>query len=245
MSDEPDPLVAGITRLVPEMLRAMEALEIAQRNMHPPRVPQLAEFISPFHDSLLTSADGFADLEFPDHMQAFQDRLAKSAEYVRRACDGLINHDAGMGNTMRAMRAICRAQETLYPIAALMSPVNQYFLEEPLRTDAALAEQIANGAERAEVGLKHAANGRDERAGFSLFVPEWWDGSSELSLVMALHGGTGRRWWGRSADGRGRLEPGAQRIMHKCMRDCGRPWLEPRAAGNIGTVSRHNSQCAV
>ena len=208
MTDDQDPLVAGITRLVPEVLRTMEALEITQRNMHPPRVPQLAEFIQPFHDSLLQKADGFADLEFPEHMQAFQDRLAQSAEYVRRACDGLINHEAGVGNTMRAMRAICRAQETLYPIAALMSPVNQYFLEDPLRTDAALAEQIANGAERAEVGLKHVANGRDERAGFSLFIPESWDGTSKLSLVMALHGGTGHGadfiWsWLREARGRG------------------------------------------
>ena len=208
MADEPDPLVAGITRLVPETLRSMEALEIAQRNMHPPRVPQLAEFIKPFHDSLIGNVQGFADLEFPEHMQGFQDRLAKAAEYVRRACDGLINHDAEMGNTMRAMRAICRAQETLYPIAALMSPVNQYFLEEPLRTNAEFAEQIATGADRDEVGLKHAANGRDERAGFSLFVPEWWDGTSELSLVMALHGGTGHGsdfiWsWLREARGRG------------------------------------------
>ena len=191
MSDAQDPLVTGITRLVPELLRTLEALEISQRNMHPTRVPKLAEFVQPFHDSLLDSVAGFGELEFPDHMRSFQERLEKAAEYARRACDGLINHDAAQGNTMRAMRAVCRAQETLYPIAALMSPVNQYFLEEPLRSDAALAERIANGAERAEVGLKHAANGRDERAGFSLFIPESWDGESPLSLVMACHGGTG------------------------------------------------------
>ena len=208
MNDDQDPLVTGITRLVPELLRTLEALEISQRNMHPSRVTKLAEFVTPFHDGLVENTSGFAELEFPEHMQAFQERLTRAAEYARRACDGLIRHEEGMGNTMRAMRAICRAQETLYPIAALMSPVNQYFLEEPLRADAALAERIASGAERQEVGLKHAANSREERAGFSLFVPESWDGETPLSLVMALHGGTGHGtdfiWsWLREARGRG------------------------------------------
>ena len=123
MSDDQDPLVTGITRLVPELLRTLEALELSQRNMHPSRVAKLAEFVTPFHDGLVENAAGFAELEFPEHMQGFQERLTKASEYARRACDGLIRHEEGMGNTMRAMRAICRAQEALYPIAALMSPV--------------------------------------------------------------------------------------------------------------------------
>jgi phospholipase/carboxylesterase len=37
----------------------------------------------------------------------------------------------------------------------------------------------------------HARNARDDRGGFSLYVPEYYDAETEWPLVVALHGGSG------------------------------------------------------
>jgi phospholipase/carboxylesterase len=60
------------------------------------------------------------------------------------------------------------------------------------------------------VGVRHAANDRDTRGGFSLYVPESWDGTSAMPLIVALHGGSGHGrdflWtWLRDARTRGML----------------------------------------
>ena len=41
------------------------------------------------------------------------------------------------------------------------------------------------------VGVLHASNEREARGGFSLYVPEQWDGQTAMPLVVALHGGSG------------------------------------------------------
>jgi len=58
-----------------------------------------------------------------------------------------------------------------------------------------------------EVGVLHADNEREARGGFSLYVPEAWDGQASMPLVVALHGGSGHGrdflWsWLREARGR-------------------------------------------
>ena len=55
--------------------------------------------------------------------------------------------------------------------------------------------------------MLHADNEREARGGFSLYVPEAWDGQASMPLVVALHGGSGHGrdflWsWLREARGR-------------------------------------------
>jgi len=76
---------------------------------------------------------------------------------------------------MKAMRAQCRAQEKLYPIATVLRPISQYFLEMPARENAALLEMLNQAQDSGDVGLLHANNARDSRGGFSLYVPEYLD----------------------------------------------------------------------
>jgi phospholipase/carboxylesterase len=70
--------------------------------------------------------------------------------------------------------------------------------------DAALRE------DGAQVGVLHARNDRGSRGGFSLYVPETWDGTTAMPLIVALHGGSGHGrdflWsWLREARSRGAL----------------------------------------
>src|SRR5262249_26771571 len=94
----------------------------------------------------------------------------------------------------RALRRLARIQEAFYPLAPALELVSCWFLERARRGDAELVARLRDGALREDgprVGVLHASNERDTRGGFSLYVPEQWDGHGPMALVMALHGGHG------------------------------------------------------
>src|SRR6267378_308857 len=110
----------------------------------------------------------------------------------------------------RALRRFARIQETLYPVAPAFEPVSRWFLEPARREDDALVARLREGALRDDevrVGVLHASNERDSRGGFSVYVPEHWDGETAMPLVVALHGGHGHGrdfLWSWLADARSR-----------------------------------------
>ena len=211
MVSDNDRLHAAITDLIPKLLTAMEAFEQVQRNLHPTHFDQLADFISPFQTELQMAHTEFEKLEFPDDLKHFQDTINSSVTYALRACDGLTQHEEGFGKLMQAMRAHCRAQESIYPLTSVLSPVNKYFVELEARGNTELLQNLAEGTEQAipgTVGILNANNERDKRGGFTLFVPENLDLEKPAPLVIAMHGGTGHGadflWtWVREARTRG------------------------------------------
>ena len=208
MTSNDDDLLAGITELAPRLLTTMEAFEQVQRNMHPSRLPQLAEFISPFATDLRQAFDTFKTLIFPEHISKFGKHLNEATTYSLRACDGIINSDGDTLAAMKAMRAQTRAQETLYPTANILTPISQYFLELPQRDNQRLLEKLNVDRPGEKIGILNAENERDTRGGFSLYIPEYLNNSQPAPLVIALHGGTGHgrdfMWsWLREARTRG------------------------------------------
>jgi phospholipase/carboxylesterase len=96
----------------------------------------------------------------------------------------------------RALRRFARVQESLYPLAPAFDPVSRWFLDPARREDDDLVDRLREGTLRedddaARIGVLHADNNRDTRGGFSLYVPETWDGHAAMPLVVALHGGHG------------------------------------------------------
>ena len=75
MASNDDDLLAGITELTPRLLTTMEAFEQVQRNMHPSRLDQLAEFITPFASELTEAFEVFQTLSFPEHIAKFGQHL--------------------------------------------------------------------------------------------------------------------------------------------------------------------------
>jgi len=210
MSDtEENPLLDCITTLIPILLNTMQAFEQVQRKLHPPRFEKLAEFLEPYAERLAEANRELHEVEFPDHLQSFHDQLQSATSHSLKACQ---HFAAGSGDrrgfvkAMQAVRRHCRAQEMIYPLADMMTPVSQYFLELRLRNRNDLIAKVTpkNGTG----GIMHADNDRKERGGFSLYVPEYADKKTPLSLVVALHGGAGHGadflWnWLREARGRG------------------------------------------
>src|SRR5204863_7286903 len=115
----------------------------------------------------------------------------------------------------RALRPFARVQESFYPLAPAFDPVSRWFLDPARRDDDDLIDRLRTGTLRdaddaRRRGVLHAANDRDTRGGFSLYVPETWDGRASMPLVVALHGGHGHGrdflWsWVREARARGAL----------------------------------------
>jgi phospholipase/carboxylesterase len=103
------------------------------------------------------------------------------------------------------MHAHCLAQEALFPLRLALPPVSRHFVEEPYRAElAALDPEPSDGV---DVGLLRGKDSESGRGGFSLYVPESYDGSEPWPLVVALHGGSGDGrdfvWtWLREARGR-------------------------------------------
>ena len=83
-----------------------------------------------------------------------------------------------------------RAQEALYPLAAKLPPVSEFFVDPALREDAGLLARLAAPAKREHRNL-HDHNEPGSRGGFSLYVPEYYTPDRAWPLVMALHGGSG------------------------------------------------------
>lgn len=210
MTSSDEALMQGISNLTPRLLTSMEAFEQVQRNMHPTRLDQLADFIRPFDEDLRATFEPFQLLKFPEHIEKFGEQIKAAATYSLRASDGILNAGGDTMAAMKAMRAHCRAQEMLYPVASVLSPISQYFLELPKREDRSMLESFLIERPGQRVGIMNAANDRDARGGFSLYIPEYLDTTQPTPLVIALHGGTGHGsdfiWaWLREARSRGFL----------------------------------------
>ena len=189
-------VIDAIEAVLGPLLGTLELVTRVQRHMHPPLAPKLAEVLAPRAELIaaplasLEAADASAELGF------VRDRLAPVArqtiELVTAFVDAANDPDEPIG-LYRALRRFAPIQEALYPLAPMLPPVSRWFLPPERRDDDALVDRLRAGVLRDDVrvGVLHASNERDARGGFSLFVPEDWDGARAMPVVVALHGGSG------------------------------------------------------
>ena len=155
-------------------------------------------------------------MECPEDLRFIRDRLLDAARQTVELVGafGVAAQSSGdMMGLYRALRRFARAQETLYPLVSISDAVSRWFLEPARRDDDSLVARLRAAALREDdvrVGVMHASNERDGRGGFSLYVPEYWDGRAAMPLIVALHGGHGHGrdflWsWLREARSRGML----------------------------------------
>jgi phospholipase/carboxylesterase len=131
--------------------------------------------------------------EWPEQFSDVRVPLERASQAVLAAFEGLraVQHGNGdLVSVFRALRHAPRAQEALYPLAARLPPVSQFFVDPPLREDAALLARLAEPS-RENTGIVHDHNEPGSRGGFSLYVPEYCTPERAWPLVMALHGGSG------------------------------------------------------
>jgi phospholipase/carboxylesterase len=203
-------VVDDILAVLPPLLQSLEALGFVARHLNPPDFGRIMAAIG---------APDVALQEVRSRLTDWPDQFALAAASLRGASDaaleafvGLRAVEQGDGDLIavfRALRHLSRAQEALYPLAASLPPVSDFFLDPSLRDDAALAARLA-GPATDNSGIFHDDNGSGSRGGFSLYVPEYYTPERSWPLVMALHGGSGNGrgflWsWLRAARGLGAI----------------------------------------
>lgn len=209
-----DVLLDATTALIPALLSALDALAHAGRHLHPPNLAEVVAAVSPFAGPLEAGLDTFRAVDWPEHLERFRDHALRSAGEALQAFAGLeesLSRSNPVLGAYRAMSFSTRAVEALYPVSFMLPPVSRFFLSDSRRGDGAVLEKL-QGADpgREEVGIVHASNQPTERGGFSLYVPEYYDASESMPLVVALHGGSGHGrsflWtWLKDARSRGAI----------------------------------------
>jgi phospholipase/carboxylesterase len=215
MSTSPE-VIDAIGGLLGPLLETLERVGWAQRHLFPPLAGRLADELAPCAAAVGEPLRIAEALAWPDDLHFMRDRMVDVSRQTVELVTAFVDAARSPENPIdlyRALRRFARVQEALYPLAPALEPVSRWFLEPDRRTDDDLVARLRDGALRDDeirVGVLHAGNERDARGGFSLYVPEQWDGRSSMPLVVALHGGHGHGrdflWsWLREARSRGVL----------------------------------------
>jgi phospholipase/carboxylesterase len=212
MADAADePAIDAIASLVPATLRALHALEFAGRHLSPATLPQLIDAVAGRNVDVEAALSASRTMAWPERLGPVRIALEGAAEAAGEGIAGLLAaSDAPQPiiAAYRALRGYARAAEAIYPMAAHLRPVSQFFLEPAARDDAALLDRLAAAdAGRDGVGVMHVGGPAGTRGAFSLYVPETHD-AQPRPLVVAMHGGSGNGgaflWsWLREARTRG------------------------------------------
>jgi phospholipase/carboxylesterase len=130
-------------------------------------------------------------------------------EAVTGFCDPGASGDPTPG-ILKSFRTLCRSLEILYPLRTALAPLARHFVEPAFHGDPARLDPEPPTGESVGLHNAGASGDPDARDGFTLYVPERYDGADAWSLVVALHGGYGHGrdfvWtWLREARGRGFL----------------------------------------
>jgi phospholipase/carboxylesterase len=216
MAAAPPEVVDAIGGLLPPLLGTLERVGWVQRHLHPALAGRLADELAPRAEVLAGPLHAVESIAWPDDLRFMRDRLVDVTRQTLGIVDAFVEAARSPGDPIglyRALRRYSPTQEALYPLAPVFEPVSRWFLEPARRGDDALVARLRQGALREDgprVGVMHADNERDARGGFSLYVPESWDGQTAMPLVVALHGGHGHGrdflWtWLREARARGLL----------------------------------------
>jgi phospholipase/carboxylesterase len=205
-----DAVVDDIVAVLPPLLQSLEALGFIARHLNPPDLAAVMDAAG-MPDQALQAVRPRLE-NWPENFTEIQAALAAASDAALAAFQGLRVVQRGDGELLdvfRALRYVPRAQEALYPLAARLPPVSEFFIDPALREDAGLLARLAAPA-KPDTGVFHDANEPGSRGGFSLYVPEYYTPDRAWPLVMALHGGSGHGrgflWsWLRDARSRGAI----------------------------------------
>jgi phospholipase/carboxylesterase len=184
-------VVDDIVAVLPPLLQSLEALGFIARHLNPPDFERVMAAAGQPDQALKAVRRRLAD--WPEEFANAKTALENASDAALAAFEGLRAVQHGNGDLVavfRALRHAPRAQEALYPLAAKLPPVSDFFVVSALREDADLQTRLAAPANKG-TGIIHDHNEPGSRGGFSLYVPEYYTPDRAWPLVMALHGGSG------------------------------------------------------
>lgn len=176
--------------ILPPLFASLETLGLIARHLDPSSFAEVMAAVGTPDATLRAAYSEFMPSNGSDGVgrslvAASDEALAAFAELRQAAGHGDIRA------VFRALRHVPRAQEALYPLAAMIPAVNAFFLDPSLRADADALARTMQAARDKETGVIHVDNEPRTRGGYSLYVPENYTPDRAWPLVVALHGGSG------------------------------------------------------
>jgi len=192
MSDE-ERFEEGIAGLGAVTLTALGSLEAVWRRLGAEDLASMQQGCRALRERLHTQVGSFREVAAPEGLDGLKRDLLDGASGLCAALGLLAGEGSGspVADILQAMHLFARAQEPLYALRRVLPPLGRFFAE-PAWHDR-LEELDPEPAPGVRVGIQSTQGHASERArgGFSLYVPERYDGSQPLPLVVALHGGSG------------------------------------------------------
>lgn len=217
--------VQQVEAYVAPLLRTLEALGWISRHLHPIGYSHILRDAGlledgAFCDDLRTAR---AAPEWSPPYAALRPQLDAAADLTLSAVDGLREAAAppeDMQRAFRAFRDFPRALETLYPLAAILPPVNRFFLDPAQRDNADLSRRLMQQPSPDDTGvICFEGDTSNPRGAMWLYIPETYDPGTPAPVVFALHGGSGNGraflWsWVRAARSRGAIVVAPTSVGH-------------------------------
>ena len=199
-------LVEHKERLWAALAQVLTAFDEFQQRLDPESLPRYSQELAPLAralESALENSGSWAGATGPE--SDAQDGssgsiLRRAAIQALQACARFQSSESGPHQILKAfqsLRPLNRAHEIAYALSSRVEEVSRHFLGPSRSGDQPFLERLSSvpdaAAERGDVrrGLIHAKNGRAERGGYSLYVPEYYSPDIAWPLVVALHGGSG------------------------------------------------------
>ena len=164
---------------------------------------QLRKFLSPEVtnvNSLFSEEDieTVRSVETIARTNSWTNEVEEKVEKIADSLDSLANGMSevllaeGFWSRMRASSAYVKAWEMLYPYANSDRYLSKVFVNERVRNDDAAHLRLLEASTNSEhTGICHVQNARDQRGGYSVYVPESYDPAKTYPLISTLHGGSG------------------------------------------------------
>ena len=146
-------VVDGIVAVLPPLLQSLEALGFVARHLNPPDFDSVMATVGAPDQALQAARARLTG--WPAEFADVQTSLEAASDAALAAFEGLRAVQHGHGDLIavfRALRYVPRAQEALYPLAAKLPPVNQFFVDPACRDDDNLLTRLA-ASPRQDTGI--------------------------------------------------------------------------------------------
>jgi phospholipase/carboxylesterase len=179
---------ARLDRILLPTLVAIETLSFIARHADPMAFDTVMDAVGRPDDALR------AAWRNPENDNTAMNAVKVAGDAALAAFDGLraaVPRGADPREIFKALRYLPRAQEAIYPLAAVHPAVNRFFLDPSVRGVVEVVARSAQPARDGKTGIIHRDNEPGTRGGFSIYVPEFYTVDRAWPLVVALHGGSG------------------------------------------------------
>ena len=179
--------------VVQPILEAMRVFEYGARNVGPNTLELIVGRLQQTRTRLRSASEGLREALWPVEALPIRESVATAYRHALRSLEALDEIDqigADMGSLHRVLSTRSPMNEAVYPLAQHFSLIHRFFLD-PRKQHLPRVVETQVGGRPSFCGVNQVANGRDERGGFSLYVPETYDSDRQYPTVFALHGGSG------------------------------------------------------